>query len=71
MMMLLVCNPAWQCIVLPLWLQSTFVCQVLKFIEDFSNLKAMGFAPEVIAGAMIAFPDDMAEVMEACISCSS
>lgn len=45
--------------------------QVLKFIEDFSNLKAMGFAPELITGAIIAFPNDIAEATEACISCSS
>lgn len=46
-------------------------CQVLKFIEDFSRLKVMGFAPEVITGAMIAFPNDMEEATDACISCSS
>ncbi|KAL3138861.1 hypothetical protein ABBQ32_005689 [Trebouxia sp. C0010 RCD-2024] len=45
--------------------------EVLKFIEDFSNLKAMGFAPEVITGAMIAFPNDMEGATEACLSCSA
>ena len=42
--------------------------QVLKFIEEYSNLKSMGFDPEVITGAMIAYPDDIAEATEACIS---
>lgn len=45
--------------------------EVLKFIEDFSNLKAMGFAPEVVTGAMIAFPNDMEGATEACLSSSS
>lgn len=34
-------------------------------------LKGMGFATEVITGAMIAFPNDMAEATDACLSCSS
>lgn len=42
--------------------------QVLKFIEEYSNLKSMGFAPEVITGAMVAYPNDIAEATEACIS---
>ena len=52
----------------------TFACvpvQVLKFIEEYSNLKSMGFALEVITGAMIAYPNDIAEATEACISGST
>lgn len=45
--------------------------KVLKFIEEYSNLKSMGFAPEVITGAMIAYPNDIAEATEACISGST
>ncbi len=44
--------------------------QVLKFIEEYGNLKAMGFAPEVLTGAMIAYPNDITEATEACIRAS-
>ncbi|DBA74737.1 TPA: hypothetical protein ACH3X2_009398 [Trebouxia sp. C0005] len=45
--------------------------QVLKLIEDYSNLKSMGFAPEVITGSMIAYPNDITEATEACIGAST
>lgn len=41
--------------------------QVLKFIEEYSNLKSMGFAPDIITGSMIAYPNDITEATEACI----
>lgn len=44
--------------------------QVLKFIEEYGSLKAMGFAPDVVTGAMIAYPNDIAEATEACIGAS-
>lgn len=47
------------------------VLQVVKFLEEFSNLKAMGFAPHIITGALIACPTDMAEATEACLSAST
>lgn len=45
--------------------------QVLKFIEEYSNLKSMGFAPEIITGSMIAYPNDITEATEACIGAST
>lgn len=45
--------------------------QVLKFIEEYSNLKSMGFAPDVITGSMIAYPNDITEATEACIGAST
>ena len=45
--------------------------QVVKFLEEFNNLKAMGFASHIITGALIACPTDIAEATEACLSASS
>ena len=45
--------------------------QVVKFLEEFNNLKAMGFASHIITGALIACPTDLAEATEACLSASS
>ncbi|DBA83892.1 hypothetical protein WJX77_001116 [Trebouxia sp. C0004] len=45
--------------------------KVLKFIEEYSNLKSMGFAPDIITGSMIAYPNDITEATEACIGAST
>lgn len=45
--------------------------QVLKWLEDYSNLKSMGFSSETVTGALIAYPDDITEATEACLGAST
>ena len=49
-------------------LTSRDATQVQKFCQSFRDLKSMGFAPELVTGALILHEGDVQAATDACLS---